>query len=67
MTGLDDETWEIATSVCTPRELDALLLNEKMGYKRMAAYLGLSISTVRGRVDRATAKIIRERNARRSR
>lgn len=62
----DEDEWAIAERVCTPAELAALRLHEDMGYKRMAAYLGLSISTVRGRVDRATAKIRRERNARRS-
>jgi predicted DNA-binding protein (UPF0251 family) len=60
-----DDVWELARAVCTPLELEALRLNEQMGYKRMAAHLGLSISTVRGRVDRATAKIMRERASRR--
>lgn len=58
-----EDEWEIARRVCTRAELDALQLHEQMGYKRMATMLGLSISTVRGRVDRATAKIMRERNA----
>ncbi len=59
---LDDDAWQTARRVCTPLELDALRLHEQMGYKRMALHLGLSISTVRGRVDRATAKIMRERS-----
>lgn len=66
MTEEADDVWAIARRVCTPAELQALQLHEQMGYKRMALTLGLSISTVRGRVDRATAKVLRERNARRS-
>lgn len=60
----DDEDWKIARSVCTPAELECLELHERLGYKRIAATLGLSISTVRGRIDRAEAKIRRERVAR---
>ena len=63
----DEDVWAIAETVCTPLELAALRLHEEMGYKRMAAHLELSISTVRGRVERAEAKIMRERAARRSR
>jgi predicted DNA-binding protein (UPF0251 family) len=55
----------IAEEVCTPAELAAVRLNEQMGYKRMALHLGLSISTVRGRLDRARAKVVREVHARR--
>lgn len=58
----EEDVWAIARRVCTPAELEALRLHEQMGYKRMALHLGLSISTVRGRVDRATAKIMRERS-----
>lgn len=58
--------WEIARAVCTEAELQALRLHEVMGYKRMAVELSLSISTVRGRVDRAEAKVRREVNSRRS-
>lgn len=58
--------WAIAEAVCTPAELEALRFHETMGYKRMAAELSLSISTVRGRVERGEAKVRREINARRS-
>lgn len=62
----DEQVWEVARRVCTPLELEALRLHESMGYKRMAAHLNQSISTVRGRVERAEAKVRRAINQRRA-
>ncbi len=63
MTVDDGVEWANAEAVCTEAELQALRLHEEMDYKRMARVLELSASTVRGRVDRAEAKVRREVNA----
>ncbi len=49
---------QIAQRVCTTKELEAFTLwNRGAGYRRVADQLGISTSTVRDRIDRATRKI----------
>lgn len=57
---LDRELWELAAEVCTPAELEALQLHERLGYRRIAVVLGITFDAARDRVRRAEAKVRRE-------
>lgn len=49
---------QLAETTCTPKELEALILwNRGAGYRRVADQLGISVSTARDRIDRATRKL----------
>lgn len=52
------EAWEVATRVCTEKELVALRLWENgCGYRRIGLILGISMSSARGRVHRALDRV----------
>lgn len=57
---LDPETRALAEKLCTDRELTALKLwHNGAGYRRIGLILGISMSSARDRVHRATDKIHR--------
>lgn len=62
---LTGEAWEVALEVCTPGQIEALKLREAgLGYKRIAVILGLQWETVRDRIKRAEATVLREMQSR---
>lgn len=59
---LPPELRELAQSVCTPKELEALRLwDAGAGYRRVGLMLDISPSTARDRVQRALRKMERAR------
>lgn len=56
---LTDEEWELARSVCTARQLQALAWHRQgYGYKRIAAILERDPASVRGLIARARRRLI---------
>lgn len=67
MTALDDHLWATARRVCTPPELEVLVVRERLaragldhGYRSIADQLGIAWTTVRDRIDRAERRIAGE-------
>lgn len=58
---LDDEWFRIALEVCTPGQVEALVLREHgFDNPRLARLLGIRADTIRGRIKRAHERISAE-------
>lgn len=62
---LTDSEWATAQKTCTTKQLLVLAYwRDGYGYKRISIILGIPRDTVRGRIDRALATVIRARYTR---